>query len=83
MAANSWAWQKITKLLLNEDAYCVVCGTNVDLTVDHITPRSRGGEDTLDNAQVMCRRHNSSKGNRPMSRTSYFSDLYREIESRP
>ena len=35
-----------------------------DFTIDHIKPHSRGGESQLNNAAVMCRSCNSSKGNR-------------------
>ena len=34
------------------------------LEVDHITPWSKGGRTTLDNAQLLCKSHNTSKGNR-------------------
>jgi len=34
------------------------------LEVDHITPWSEGGRTSLDNAQLMCKPHNASKGNR-------------------
>lgn len=43
---------------------CVICGAAEDLTLDHIHPFSRGGEDTYDNLQAMCRSCNSSKGAR-------------------
>ena len=33
--------------------------------VDHIIPHSRGGKDHMSNVQVICRRCNQSKGNRP------------------
>jgi Protein of unknown function DUF262/HNH endonuclease len=39
-----------------------------DFTVDHIDPWSKGGRTDLDNAALMCRRHNSGKGNRRRSR---------------
>ncbi|AMN43260.1 GmrSD restriction endonuclease domain-containing protein [Rhodoplanes sp. Z2-YC6860] len=35
-----------------------------DFTIDHVNPHSRGGRSQLDNAALMCREHNSSKGNR-------------------
>jgi|HubBroStandDraft_5_1064220.scaffolds.fasta_scaffold56649_1 hypothetical protein len=38
-----------------------------DFTIDHIEPHSKGGRSQLDNARLMCRQHNSSKGNRGLS----------------
>ena len=35
-----------------------------DFTIDHINPHSKGGRSQLDNASLMCRVHNSKKGNR-------------------
>jgi hypothetical protein len=35
-----------------------------DFTIDHINPYSKGGRAQLNNAALMCRAHNSSKGNR-------------------
>jgi hypothetical protein len=35
-----------------------------DFTIDHINPYSKGGRAQLKNAALMCRAHNSSKGNR-------------------
>jgi 5-methylcytosine-specific restriction endonuclease McrA len=44
---------------------CVVCGLGekdgVELQVDHITPRSKGGKAQLDNAQTLCGSHNYRK----------------------
>ena len=36
------------------------------LTIDHITPRSRGGQDSIGNLQLMCHTCNAIKGNRGM-----------------
>ena len=33
------------------------------MTKDHIQPKSKGGKDTLDNFQTMCRICNATKGN--------------------
>ena len=38
-----------------------------NLTVDHIVPRSKGGQDHLDNLQLLCDYCNSLKGNRPQA----------------
>lgn len=35
-----------------------------DFTIDHINPYSKGGRSQIENAAIMCRRHNSQKGNR-------------------
>ena len=35
-----------------------------DFTIDHINPHSKGGRTQLANAALMCRKHNSKKGNR-------------------
>ena len=41
---------------------CLRCGSEVDLTRDHVLPRSRGGSDAVANIQPLCRRCNSVKG---------------------
>ena len=38
----------------------------VNLTIDHIIPKSKGGQDAYDNYQLLCGNCNSVKGNRPM-----------------
>src|SRR5262249_10274354 len=42
-----------------------------DFTMDHINPHSKGGRSQLNNAALMCREHNSSKGNRRRARRRY------------
>ena len=49
---------------------CNGCGEHFqlrNLTIDHITPRSRGGPDADENLQLLCGACNSLKGNRPQS----------------
>ncbi len=46
---------------------CKTCGCKLtweNFTIDHIDPHSKGGRSRLDNAALMCRKHNSQKGNR-------------------
>lgn len=51
----------------SDEKKCKACKKSLtweDFTVDHIDPHSKGGRTALDNAALMCRIHNSSKGNR-------------------
>lgn len=56
------------KNILRRDHYvCQYCGRRGDrLTVDHVTPRSRGGGTTWTNVVAACLRCNLHKGNRTL-----------------
>jgi 5-methylcytosine-specific restriction endonuclease McrA len=59
--------RKITrKAVLARDAYtCQYCGRQASgLTVDHVVPRSRGGESVWENIVASCAPCNRRKGNR-------------------
>ncbi|EHU2375549.1 HNH endonuclease [Acinetobacter baumannii] len=43
---------------------CVTCGTQKNLTLDHIKPEIKGGDTSFENLQTMCKSCNSSKGAR-------------------
>ena len=45
-----------------DDFTCKTCGNRDDLSIDHKTAESVGGELTLDNLQTLCRSCNSKKG---------------------
>ena len=50
------------------DGYkCVICGlgieNGVELHVDHILPKDKGGQATLENGQTLCAKHNFRKKN--------------------
>ena len=54
-------WKKLRLQVLRRDAYtCTYCGDVAD-QVDHVYPKSRGGEDTLDNCVAACAKCNSAK----------------------
>jgi 5-methylcytosine-specific restriction endonuclease McrA len=57
-------WRKIRQLVINRDGCCQRCGTEDNLSVDHIVPRKLGGDDSLSNLEVLCASCNSSKGGR-------------------
>ncbi|MCY4107838.1 MAG: DNA methyltransferase [Chloroflexi bacterium] len=61
-------WQRMQKAQGTDNPPCRGCGRapGVDyMEVDHIIPRSRGGEHTWGNVQLLCGPCNRSKGNRP------------------
>jgi len=41
---------------------CQYCGTAEELTLDHVVPKSRGGQSKWDNLTTACKRCNSRKG---------------------
>ncbi len=46
---------------------CAYCGETENLTLDHITPRSRGGSDRVTNVLCACKECNISKGHQMWS----------------
>ena len=60
--------------ILKRDGYkCVICGlgreSGLDLHIDHIKPRSLGGQGTVENGQVLCAPHNFMKKNLSQTET--------------
>ena len=54
----------------NQRGFCAGCKFHFhcgNLTVDHIVPKSKGGQDNKANLQLLCGRCNSIKGNRDMA----------------
>ncbi len=50
-----------------DERRCEECGETLtweDFTIDHIDPHSKGGRSEINNSSLMCRKHNSAKGNR-------------------
>ena len=60
-------WRKMQEKLQVENPACPACdrAPGIDyMEVDHIVPRSRGGEHTWSNVQLLCGPCNRSKGNK-------------------
>jgi len=54
-----------TNIMLRDEETCQYCGKRSrELTLDHIIPRSRGGQSTWDNLVACCKACNGKKGNR-------------------
>jgi 5-methylcytosine-specific restriction endonuclease McrA len=63
-----YQWDKNVKAAIMRQPYCSFCMTKGDksnpLTGDHKIPISKGGNNTMGNIRVLCRRCNSARGNR-------------------
>jgi hypothetical protein len=69
------------------DNRCCFCGeppiADKSLTIDHLKPRSKGGENISKNCLPACLKHNQSKGSedwRPWFRRQSFYDIEREAK---
>jgi len=59
------------RVLFNRDNWqCQYCGVKLDwhsITIDHVTPRSRGGTTCWKNCVAACKKCNSKKGSRSLA----------------
>lgn len=66
-------WKELSKRIIQRDGVCCVCGTDVDLTVDHIIPIAMGGDPWAEeNLVTMCAYHNKQKGARIEGQTTDY-----------
>lgn len=79
---------KDIKAILKRDGYrCVVCGRGekdgVELVVDHIKPRDKGGTNDIENGQTLCMEHNLIKKNYSQTEAGkrYFIKIYEKAVS--
>lgn len=80
---------EVKEEIFKRDGYkCVVCGRGrkdgVELCVDHIKPKDKGGDNSIDNGQTLCMEHNLIKKNYSQTEAGkrYFIKLYeRAIEA--
>lgn len=56
-----------TAVLVRNKYRCVNCVSHQNLCVDHKTPLSRGGNNSSNNLQTLCRSYNRSKSTKTMS----------------
>lgn len=61
---NSKSREFFVQLVVRDGVGCSHCGTLEHLTVDHIIPLARGGENELANMQILCKSCNSRKRDR-------------------
>ncbi len=70
--------------IFRRDGYkCVLCGLGeqqgVKIDADHIKPRSKGGSNTLENGQTLCRKHNTRKKDYSQTEAGkrFFMNIYK------
>lgn len=63
---SSWAWKKLRfEVIKTYGATCMCCGSDKNIVVDHIKPRSKFPDLELDfnNMQILCNQCNMGKSN--------------------
>jgi len=74
MAINA---KKRLKVFERDSYKCVLCKSTEQLTVDHITPKSQGGLDGLNNLRTLCFKCNTQRGNyNPTWKEKWFNWLF-------
>lgn len=77
--------EETKEAILRRDHYrCVVCGRGVadgvELCVDHIKPKDKGGDNSIENGQTLCTEHNLLKKNYTQTEAGkrYFIKIYEQ-----
>jgi len=73
----------VKEAIFKRDNYqCVFCGLGrkdgVKIYADHITPKDKGGDNSVDNGQTLCAKHNLIKKNHSQTEAGkmYFIKMY-------
>jgi len=66
MYANNYC-RDMRKILIKENTMCNFCFTVDNLTIDHIIPISKGGENEMENLQVLCKKCNRAKSDKVLN----------------
>ena len=64
-------------IMTRDNHTCVYCGSRDELTIDHMTPSSRGGKTNFENCVTSCRPCNNKKNDRTPNEAKMF------IQKRP
>ncbi|WP_311210900.1 MULTISPECIES: HNH endonuclease [unclassified Aeromicrobium] len=78
---NTAAWKRARKATMERDGHrCVACGSEDDLTVDHIIPIIKGGEPTDEsNLRTLCRPCNLRKGTNDVVRVNWTDPAWTHV----
>lgn len=64
---RSFSKTRHKRLLISIGRRCAYCGTNENLTIDHLIPKSKGGQDHPSNLVLACLPCNNRKGSKDLS----------------
>ncbi|WP_349018432.1 HNH endonuclease [Corynebacterium accolens] len=64
--SGRYAQRLVKATIARHGDVCHLCGHRGATTADHVVPRSRGGDDSLDNLRPAHASCNSSRGNMPI-----------------
>lgn len=57
---------------------CAYCGSEENLTIDHVIPQSKGGSDFTKNVVCCCQSCNQNKGHTPWQEWYFRQDFFTE-----
>ncbi len=72
------------KIFERDNYRCVVCGKGradgIQIHADHIKPKNKGGNNSIDNGQTLCTQHNTIKKNYSQTEAGkkYFIKIYKQ-----
>jgi len=77
LSSKGTAWEATRLRVLDRDAWtCQYCGKHLegaDATVDHLTPKAKGGTDDTWNLVASCRKDNGQKQDKVLARMNWYN----------
>lgn len=61
LSRRRWINPSVRAFVNSRDKTCVYCDSNSNLTIDHVLPEMKGGDNSVDNLVVACRPCNARK----------------------
>jgi len=56
--------KEIRIMIDSKNASCAYCGSKKNLEIDHIKPVSKGGDNNIENLQILCHKCNRAKADK-------------------